>query len=265
MAWGGSSGSYETSNVTVSTAGIAQTDYTVRTNTIPNGWDGSDAISTAFTVYHDFEFANVNGDIGPVTLTSNSSTITLPDMTSQTFDPNDHERRSFGERYGMSASTASDDAWPYIMSWAWEVYNPVGGNITNGYGHSFNSGGVVTHPTGNGTTYNADHTWSVTCGSGWNGGTFAAGTYVYLRRTIQIYEATGNFNNDITGDYTGTYIPVSSGGPEVRIELDSGGDGNAGDGPYFGVQILVTGEFDVSTSGIPVPVGAGKPTTIITS
>jgi hypothetical protein len=69
---------------------------------------------------------------------------------------------------------------------------------------------------------------------------------------------------DITGDYSGTNISVASGGPDVRIELDAGGDGNTGDGPYFGNDVLILGSFDVSTNGVPVPVGTGKATTIIT-
>lgn len=263
MGWGGNSGTFQTSWDHVATAGISQNEFDVRTNTIPNGWDGSDPISSTFTVYHNYQFSNVNGDIGPVTLTSSSTTITLPDMTSQTFDPADHERTAFGQRYGQTNAWSDDNAWPYIMGWTWEVYNPVGGDITNGYGHSFNSGAVVTHPTGNGTTYDAAHTWSVTCGASWNGGTFASGTYAYLRRTIQIMDNNGP-QIDITGDYNGYSVPVSSGGPAISVELKSGRDGNTGDGPYFGCDVLILGTFDTSTYGVPVPVGAGKATTIIT-
>lgn len=264
MAWGGSSATYETSWDHIAGSGISQNDYAVRTNTIPGGWDGSDPISTLSGVYHTYRFVDVNGDLPRVTLSSNSTTITLPDMTTQTFDPSAHERRAFGERYGMSASQASDDAWPYITAWSWKVYNPVGGDITNGYGHSFFNGSIVTHPTGNGTTWDADHTWYVQCGASWNGGVFAAGSYVEFDRTIQIMDDNGP-QTDISGDYNRYYVPVSSGGPDVRFELKSGRDGNAGDGPYFGCEVLTIGTFDVSTSGLPVPVGAGKPTTIITS
>ena len=259
--WGGTSGTFQTSFDHVASAGVAQNDYEVRTNTIPGGWDGSDPVSTSFTVYHNFQFSNVNGDIGPVTISSASSQITLPTMSASTFDPADHERRAFGERYGLS--TWSDDAWPYIISWQWEVYNAVGGDIT-AQGHTFNNGTIVTHPTGNGTTYDASVTWSVTCSPTYNGGQFAAGSYAYLRRTVQIYDDNGP-QVDITGDYNGFNVPVASGGPDVRLELKTGRDGNAGDGPYFGVDVLILGTFDLPVSGVPVPVGAGKPTTIITS
>lgn len=261
--WGGTAGgTYSTSNDTVATSGIGTTDFDVRTNTIPGGWDGSDAVSSSRTVYHTYQFTNVTSDIGPVTLSGSSSQISLPDMTSQSFDPSDHERRAFGERYGLS--TYDDDAWPYIISWSWEIYTQFGGDITN-EGHTFHNGNIVTHPTGNGTTFDAAATWKVVCNPSYNGGQFAAGTYVIFRRTIQIMDDNGP-EVDITGDYNGSYIPVASGGPKVRIELKSGRDGNAGDGPFFGCGVLIIGDFQLpNTGGLPVPVGTGKPTTIITS
>lgn len=262
MGWGGSSGSYTTLNEETATAGIYQTDYDVRTNTIPGGWDGSMPISSTYSVTHDFYFSNVTSDIGPVTLSSNSSTITMPDLTTQALYPADHNGRAFAERYGLT--THADDGWPYIVSFQWEIYNPVGGNITSGYGHTFNNGAIVLHPVGNGNTYDANFTWSVNCGASWNGGVFAAGSYAYLRRTVQIYRSGGS-TIDITTNYTGSGITGGDGSPDVRLQLKSGQDGVAGNGPYFGTDVAITGEFDISTSGIPVPVGAGRPTTIITS
>lgn len=257
--WGGSGGSYTTSNDTVASAGVAQNDYFVRTNNIPGGWDGSDPVSTGFTVYHTYQFTDVNGDIGPVTLSGSSSTITMPDLTSQSFDPSDHERTAFGERYGLSSP--SDDAWPYMLSWSWEVYGPIGNNITSFC--TFSNGGIVAHPTGDGNTYDATHTWRAFA-TNLSGGVFQSGSYAYLRRTIQIMDDNGP-ELDLTGDYNGFNVPVASGGPDVRIELKSGRDGNAGDGPFFGCGVLITGTFDLPAKGLPVAVGAGKPTTIITS
>ena len=257
--WGGASGIYQTLAQYVATSGVARNDYDVKTSTIPGGWDGSDPVGTSFVVYHTYQFTNVNGDIGPVILSGSSSTITMPDLTTQTFDPSDHERTAFGERYGLS--NPDDDAWPYMLSWQWEVYGPAGNNITSFC--TFSNGSIITHPTGNGTTFDAAHTWR-TFATSIPGGVFQAGSYAFLRRTIQIMDDNGP-QIDISGDYNGFNVPVSQGGPEVRLELKSGRDGNAGDGPFFATNVAIFGSFATASGGIPVAVGTGKRPTIITA
>lgn len=255
--WGGASGIYQTLAEYVATAGVAQNDYDVKTSTIPGGWDGSDPVGTAFTVYHTYRFVNTNGDIGPVTISSQSSSITMPTMSASTFDPPSHERRAFAERYG----TSSTNGWPYMLSWSWEVYGPAGNNITSFC--TFSNGSIITHPTGNGTTYDATHTWR-TFATNISGGVFQSGSYAFLRRTIQIMDDNGS-QIDITGDYNGFNVPVSQGGPEVRLELKSGRDGNAGDGPFFATNVAIFGSFATASGGIPVAVGTQKRPTIITA
>ena len=255
--WGGTSGTFQTLAQYVATAGVAQNDFAVDTSTIPGGWDGNDPTSTSFTVYHTYQFTNVNGDVGPTTVNSQSSTITMPSLSASSLDPPDHERTAFAERYGVTSS----DGWPYILSYQWEVYGPAGNNITSFC--TFSSGGIVNHPTGNGTTYDATHTWQ-TYATNVSGGVFQAGSYAYLRRTIQIMDDNGP-QIDISGDYNGFNVPVSQGGPEVRLELKSGRDGNAGDGPFFATNVAIFGSFATASGGIPVAVGTGKRPTIITA
>ena len=255
--WGGASGIYQTSAQYVATAGVAQSDYDVKTSTIPGGWDGSAPVGTSFVVYHTYRFVNTNGDIGPVILSSQGSSITMPNMSSSTFDPSAHERTAFAERYG----TSSGNGWPYMLSWQWEVYSPIGNNITNFC--TFSNGSIITHPTGNGTTFDATHTWR-TFATNISGGVFQSGSYAFLRRTIQIMDDNGP-QIDISGDYNGFNVPVSQGGPEVRLELKSGRDGNAGDGPFFATNVAIFGSFATASGGIPVAVGTGKRPTIITA
>ena len=255
--WGGSGGSYTTSNDTVASAGVAQNDYFVRTNNIPGGWDGSDPVSTGFTVYHTYQFTDVTQPSINTTIGSSSSQITMPPLWTSGYDPSGHERRAFGERYGVNYN---DDGWAYCLGYSWQVFSGQSGADITGQ-CAFNVGSIVNHPVGNGTTFDLTATWYVVLQ---NGNNLPAGSQARLTLTRQRMDDDGP-EQDLTGDYNGFNVPVSSGGPDVRIELKSGRDGNAGDGPFFGCGVLITGTFDLPVKGLPVAVGAGKPTTIITS
>lgn len=257
--WGGTSGQFTTSNDTSAQAGVAQNDYDVRTNTIPGGWDGSDAVSTAITVYHNYQFTPNITQPAIVTYlgSGGGSQITMPPLWVSGYDPAQHERRAFGERYGVADYNA--DGWAYCTGYSWKVYNDFGGDITSQC--AFGVGNIVTHPTGLGTTFDLTATWYVVKQDGSN---FPGLSRAELTLTRERMDDNAP-DTDITGDYIGYYIDVASGGPDVRIELLSGRDGNAGDGPFFGCGVLVTGTFDLPVKGVPVGVGTGKPTTIITS
>lgn len=256
--WGGSGGQFTTSNDTVASGGVAVNDYDVRTNSIPGGWDGSDPVSTAFTVYHTYQFTNLTQPAIVTTLGSGGGAqITMPPLWVSGYDPAEHERRAFGERYGVA--DYNNDGWAYCTGYSWRVYNDFGGDITSQC--AFNVGNIVSHPTGSGNTYDLTATWYVVKQ---NGSNFPGLSRAELTLSRQRMDDNGP-ETDITGDYNGFNVPVSSGGPDVRIELRSGRDGNAGDGPFFGCGVLVTGTFDLPVEGLPVAVGTGKPTTIITS